>query len=255
MKVDIHNHILWNIDDGPKEISETIEMVKNAVAQGITHVIATPHYKKGILECEFSVILDMVNKVNQLLQNENIPLSISAGMEIQLYRELSEDLVKGNSLFTLNGNNKFVLVELPNSYIPTYTEQVFFEMQLNGFIPILAHPERNMEFIRDPNKLINLVQKGTLVQISARSLLPKHNRKIANFAHQMMKHRIAHLVSSDAHDTNNRPFLLNDVYTSITKKYGKSYTSYLTKNATHVFFGEEFSIHPPIPVKKFLNLF
>ncbi|MBM7661647.1 protein-tyrosine phosphatase [Bacillus mesophilus] len=254
MNIDIHNHLLWDLDDGPGTVDETIRMAMTAVKQGITHVIATPHYRKDRYEPEPEVVKEKVLHLNQLLQREEIPLLISAGNEIHLYPEIVDDLLTGENVLTLNDTKKYVLIELPNHHLPMYTEQIFFDMQLHGFIPILAHPERNTEFRRDPTKLATLVQKGALVQISARSLLFKGHHNMKKFTNLLIKHNLVHLVASDAHDTENRPFLLQNAFAYINKKHNHSYSTFYNNNARNVLNGIAFHIHPPLLFKKKLSL-
>ncbi|PAQ16070.1 hypothetical protein CD798_03255 [Bacillaceae bacterium SAOS 7] len=103
MIVDIHNHILPGVDDGAKEMAETLQMAQQAVGNGITHVIATPHHRNGKYICSPIAIMQMTAKVNAFLKSCEIRLKVLPGMEVHLYGDLAEDLNRhSQEIITLN---------------------------------------------------------------------------------------------------------------------------------------------------------
>ncbi|MGM8216557.1 tyrosine-protein phosphatase [Bacillaceae bacterium W0354] len=246
--VDIHNHLIWGIDDGPDTAEQSFHLAYQAVKQGITHVISTAHFKHGIIEPKLSIINERLNELKLLLSKHNIPLSIHSGMEIQLYSDLDKDLIKGDSILTLN-NTKYVLIEFPPHHIPHYSEQILFNLQLNGYVPIIAHAERNSQFQKDLNKLQSLVERGSLIQISANSLIQKRAKKTYRFTNKLIQKRLVHLVASDAHNNKTRPFLLEQAYSTIEKKYGDSLNHYFMKNAKNILLDNDIYIPQPVITK------
>lgn len=230
--VDIHSHILWGIDDGAKEPADTIEMARTGAESGITHVIATPHHANGTYMNPASVIHSRVKEANQLLKKNKIELTILPGMEIHLHGEIGQDLAAvERTLVPLGGDTNYILIELPYDHVPRYTERLFFEIQLKGFIPIIAHPERNVEIRDNPNLLYELVKKGALSQVTAASVAGLFGDTLQKLSFKLIKNDLVHFIASDAHNNNKRGFALREAYQYIDKKLDESYTDYFMDNA------------------------
>lgn len=259
MIVDIHNHILPGLDDGPADMNQSVNMALAAAECGITTVIATPHHQNSKYRCLPSEVIDTVDMLNDVLKKKNINLHILPGMEIHLHPDIGTDLAKQPpSSLTLANNNKYILVELPYSYLPMYTETLLYELQLDGFTPILAHPERNSVIRKKPNLLYQWINRGILVQITAGSITGSFGNKTRSFAAKLLKHHLVHFIASDAHNTTSRPFELLAAYDYIEKTYTASYTDYLKKNAVCVISGSDISIKTPEKIKrknKYFSLF
>jgi len=251
MLVDIHNHILFGLDDGAQTSQDSIQMAKQAAENGITHIIATPHHKNGKYNNPSSTVQSRVEEVNQLLNINNIPLTVVPGMEISLYADLINDIKsKTNDLLTLNRTGKYVLIELPDLYIPANTEMFFYELQIAGLVPIIAHAERNAEFYKDPNRLYTFIQKGALAQITAGSLIGTFGKKLETFSAKLLKYHLAHFIASDAHNVNRRGSNIQAAYTYLEKQFSASFADYFRDNAIKILKGEDFTVIQP---KKFVK--
>ncbi|MDE5053936.1 tyrosine protein phosphatase [Niallia taxi] len=216
--IDIHCHILPGIDDGPKTIEESILMAKEAVNQGINTIIATPHHRNNSYVNEKESILRIVREFNEILQNEQIPLEILPGQETRIFGEILEDYKK-EEILTLNNSN-YLFIEFPTSTVPRYAERLLYDIQLEGLIPIIVHPERNKEILENPIILYNLVKNGTLTQVTAASIAGFFGKSIKKFSLQLIEHNLTHFVASDAHNTHNRSFKLNEAYDTIEQEFG-----------------------------------
>ncbi|MEK5481726.1 tyrosine-protein phosphatase [Viridibacillus sp. FSL R5-0888] len=248
MLVDIHNHILPGLDDGPKSIEEALLLATDAVENGITHIIATPHHHDGKYMNSSSVVEEAVFNFNKELYERSIPLEILPGQETHIYNSLISDLNK--DLLTLANSGKYILIELPINHIPTYTFDILFQIQLKGYIPIIVHPERNMVFRKDKQKLYDIVNKGSLVQVTASSLIGVNGRAIKRYIKYLVKHNIVHFISSDSHHHIKRPFLLKAAYQYVREKFSEGLVSYYSENAKHVINGTSFQPKRPISFKK-----
>ncbi|MDI2586534.1 tyrosine-protein phosphatase [Psychrobacillus sp. NEAU-3TGS] len=178
MLVDIHNYIL-PVDERPGNDEGAIRLAKQAVENGITHIIAAPHSMNKACSDFEPWIKHLVTNLNKKLIELNIPLTVLEGMEVQLKEGLLDDVEK--QFLPLAGTNKYILIELPKNRIPAFTQKLFYEIQLKGYIPIIAHPEQNAEIVKNPAKLFELVNKGALVQVNAASMLGIHGRRIKRF--------------------------------------------------------------------------
>lgn len=253
--VDLHSHILPGIDDGPLQLSGFTDMVKEAVRGGITHLFATPHHLNGKYENTKVDILDRVEEMNNYLLQNNIPLTLHAGQELRIHRELFNSLAR-NLILTLDNKGSYLLLELPSGNIPKYTHDVIYELLIKGIQPIIVHPERNREFIESPNQLFELVQEGALTQITSGSILGHFGKKIKSFSEKIIEHQLAHFVASDAHNTNTRGFTLQEAYEAITREYGIDRTYYFKENAELLLLGQNPQIEKPIPIRrKILGIF
>lgn len=256
MIVDIHSHILPGLDDGAKSWQESIIMAKQAVDTGITHVIATPHHKNGTFVNDPINIRKRTVEINRVLNEQEIPLEVLPGMEYHLHRDVSSDLknIKQNMISLCEGN-KYLLIELPYTHIPHFTEWIICQLQVMGYIPIIAHPERNAEIKKKPNRLFDLINHGALAQVTAASIVGLFGEKSQRFTLKLLEHHLVHFIASDAHHTVSRSFDLVSAYRYGEKYFSKEYMAYMADNAIHVINGTLFSIIPPKKFEKRKKLF
>ncbi|MFZ3588957.1 tyrosine-protein phosphatase [Bacillus sp. DJP31] len=253
--IDIHCHILPGIDDGPKDIHESIIMAKAAVSDGITQVMGTPHFTRKY-ENTKEIIVEKVKQVNEALVVENIPLKILPGQEPRIYGEILEDYQNGKIL-TLNDSGKYLFIELPSNHVPRYTERLLYDFQMKEITPIIVHPERNQEMIENPDILYNLVEKGALTQVTASSVVGDLGKKIRTFSLQLLENNLTHFIASDAHNISTRSFRLGQAYEELDKEFGVQAVYMLKENAELLVLGETVFRDSPsrMKQKKFLGLF
>lgn len=255
--IDIHTHILPGIDDGATNEDSAIAMAQQAVNSGINTVIATPHHKNRMYDNEKSFIEKDVTRLNALFKTHNVPLDVKAGQEVRIFGEIVEDYKKGE-IQTLN-DSKYLLLEFPSDEVPHYTEQLIFDIQRAGMTPIIAHPERNRDLYRDPNKLYELVSQGALAQLTSGSLTGEFGKEIRKVSHDMLKHNLIHFIASDAHNTDTRSFTtLRDAYDIIKQTYGAIVQYNLEENAQYLIYNENINQNEPLRIQKknkFFGLF
>jgi protein-tyrosine phosphatase len=255
--IDIHSHILPGIDDGSQSMQDSIEMAKAAVAEGIHTIIATPHHKNGKFENQKSDILPLVSKLNDSFKAESIDLTVLPGQECRIYGEILEDYEKGHIL-TLNQSSQYLFIEFPSNSVPRYAEKMLYDIQVEGLTPVIVHPERNAELMERPDKLYKFVTNGAVTQLTASSLVGYFGKNIQKFSQQMIEANLTHFIASDAHNTHNRTFKMEEAMDYIEKKYGIDTVYYFTENAEMLI--ENKTIYKEIPEqikkkKKFLGIF
>ncbi|WP_445506450.1 tyrosine-protein phosphatase [Niallia sp. 03190] len=253
--IDIHCHILPGVDDGPETMAESVEMAKLAVREGVKTIVATPHHKNNRYENTKSKIIHHVNLLNTALQKEKIPLTILPGQEVRMYGEVLEDYQKGEIL-TLSHTN-YLFIEFPSSTVPRYAERLLYDIQTEGLIPIIVHPERNKELQENPDLLYKLVMNGALTQVTAASVAGYFGKTIKKFSEQLIKYNLTHFVASDAHNTHNRVFKLNEAYDLIEERFGVDYVYLFTENSEILLQNMNIikEIPEPIKRKKFFGIF
>ncbi|WP_312470559.1 CpsB/CapC family capsule biosynthesis tyrosine phosphatase [Neobacillus sp.] len=253
--IDLHCHILPGVDDGAEDLSASIRMAKEAVRQGIHTIVATPHHLNNQYENPKQTVIERVAELNQALVKEKIDLKILPGQETRIYGELVEGFESGEILAV--NESQYVLVEFSSSHVPRYTEKLFYDLQMQGLIPVIVHPERNQQIIEQPEILYQLVKKGALTQVTAASVFGGFGKKIKGFTLQLIEANLTHFIASDAHNTTNRTFMMSDAFGVIQEKYGNEMVYLFEENAALVIEGSRVYKEVPerIKKKKFFKIF
>lgn len=259
--IDIHNHLLIGVDDGPRLESEAIDLLKQAQSNGISDIIVTPHHRSGGFYNPQSKILEEIERLNQLICNNNIDIRIHPGQEIRVNGEIVSELKSKISL-SLN-HSKYVLIELPFSEVPHYVNQLLFDLQMNGFIPVIAHPERCKPIEKNPDILTGFIERGAIAQVTANSIAGVLGKEIQQKSLKMLKSNLVHIIGSDAHHSKNRPFMLKEAYEVVRKEIGPTCVNLLKFNAEAILNNKEVKIKSPkqnlgvtqVKRKKCLGLF
>ena len=200
-RVDIHTHLLPAVDDGPESLDETVEMAHIASADGTDVIHASPHQRDVMNNHSVEHLQNLIVEINGRLRSEagptqRVPLVI-LGMENHIEPELGEWFDRGIAL-PINGT-KYILSEPPFTSYPPYMDKVLFDLQVRRLVPVIAHPERNSVFQKNPGKLRKLVESGMLVQITAGSLLGEFGSRAQKAAEFFLEHDLAHVAASDMH--------------------------------------------------------
>jgi len=220
--IDIHCHILPGLDDGASDMRESIEMAKIAAADGIRKIVATPHIK-DIIHSE-EAVSGCVGQLNNQLRKEGIPVEIVKGAEV--YALLDTAVMAAHTV----NNSRYVLIEFPYSHMPVNTREILFRIVINGYQPIIAHPERNPSIIKKPNILFELVESGALVQITAGSLLGTFGPDARECARYLLKKDAVNFMATDAHSADYRRPVLSEGLKVAGKIIGKEKADRLVRS-------------------------
>ncbi|MFB9974865.1 tyrosine protein phosphatase [Allobacillus sp. SKP2-8] len=246
--IDLHSHILFGVDDGAQTIEDSVAMAQAAVTEGISVIYATPHHLTTRYENERDIVLPKVDELNAEFNRLGIDLVVKPGQELRIHGDLLGGLQDGTSIPL--GDTNYLLIEFPANHVPRYTERVLFDIQSEGYKPIIVHPERNSDLIQKPDKLLDLVQIGALTQVTAASVAGKFGKKIKQFSMQLIESNLTHFVASDAHNTTTRGLCVQEAYAEIEKEFGYGISEMLKENARMVDRNETVIGEPPIAVKK-----
>jgi len=220
--IDIHTHILPAIDDGPTTMTESLEMCRIAVNDGIKKMIATPHVQNGMYDLDANKVLEKIHLLNQLVKQEGLDLVIFPGAEVHLSdRLLDAEILKESSILTLNGGKKYILLEFPFQWVPSGTEHVIFKLRSMGFTPILPHLERNFKIQRDPYMVRHFAEMGAILQVTAQSITGDFDAAPMKCALWMLKNNLVHVIASDAHSPAGRPPILTKALKVVSDKLGE----------------------------------
>lgn len=194
---DIHAHILPAIDDGPRNSTESLEMVFEASRCGTDVLVATPHMRDVNEKRSVEYVTSSLNLLQHDIANYGVDIEIKIGMENHLNPDSPAMFKKGKSL-TINRTN-FALIELPFFGHPKYIDDVLLELQHDGLIPVLAHPERIELIQQDPTRLAYFIDKGMISQVTAGSLIGQFGQDVKSFTEQLIKNNLVHVIASDCH--------------------------------------------------------
>lgn len=210
--IDMHSHVLPGIDDGSYSIEESINMIKEAYEEGFSDIVSTSHYIEESYNANKKDREDLINLLIDRLKEENINVNIYNGAEAYVATNMPE-LIQEEKLPTIN-NSKYLLMELPMNSEILYLENIINDLQANGIIPIIAHPERYSYVQKNPKMLYELIEQGVLFQANYASIIGKYGRDAEKTIKKLLKMDIIHFLGSDAHRSRS-------IYTEmgvITKK-------------------------------------
>jgi protein-tyrosine phosphatase len=254
--IDIHCHILPAVDDGARSLEDSIAMGRAAAEQGIRTIVATPHHRNNQFYNKRDDIIRSVKELNRVFNEEEIPVKILPGQEVRIYGELMEG-IDTKEILPVNINTPYILIELPSSSVPKYTKELLYNLQIEGYTPIIVHPERNNEFLENPDKLYELVKSGVLTQITAGSIVGNFGKKIKEFSKQILQADLTHFIASDSHNLQRRGFMMRTATQQIIELYGEDAMLNFHENATRMVTGETVVGEVPKRIKrrKFLGIF
>jgi len=241
--VDLHCHVLPDVDDGAQSIEEALEMLRKAAAGGVDTVVATPHMIRGLYEIGFLEREQMTADLQKTADENGIKIRVKSGVECYLSPDILEDSSELKKL-TLGNNGKYILVELPMQAVPPYAEEVLFNLEIQGLTPVLAHPERNMRICRDPNILFDFVTKGCVAQLNVGSILGHFGKWIRKAARILLTHKLVHVIASDMHSADSPT--LDQAVSVVEDLLGTEYASRMfTEIPRRILAGEAFHKDPP----------
>lgn len=218
--LDIHCHLLPGLDDGPETFEESVAMARLAAADGITAIVATPHFVVERYCIDARQIVRLTEEMNSMLQEQGIPLTVYPGMELRADISLPELYHQGNIL-SLGETGKYVLVDFHPATMPLFLEQMVFQFMLKGVRVIIAHPERNREISAKPAFLFSMLRQGALVQLDAGSLTGEFGSEARKTAEQFLGLGWVSFIATDGHSAKGRKPVLSPALRAASKLIGE----------------------------------
>jgi len=231
--IDIHCHLLPNIDDGSGSWEESLQMVEIAVQDGITGAVATPHWIQGTTwQPRPDYVRSLVAEFNDKIAERGIDFRVYAGMEVGIIPDLPRLVASGEILALADGD--FVLIEIPFYSLPIGLDEVISGIGSIGKTAVLAHPERSRDFQRKPDSMIRLAGMGALVQVTAGSLAGSFGDSARKCALEFANLDVLHFVSSDSHSTKHRRPVVSKGLSVLEKHIGKEKVEEIVLNSYKV---------------------
>lgn len=239
--IDIHSHIIPAIDDGSHSFEETYQMLKEAEQAGFTDVIATSHYIENYYETDTQQRQKSVDEINNKLKENNINIKVHCGSEIYVSQNMV-DFIKNKKASSL-ANTKYVLFELPMNNNIMYLDDIIFEIQSAGFIPIIAHPERYSYVQDNPKMLVELINKGVLFQANFGSIIGKYGNTAKKTLKKLLQYNMIHFFGADAHRSNSIYTNIDTAITELRKIISEEKLIKLTlTNSEHLLKNEDIDV-------------
>jgi len=214
--VDLHCHILPGLDDGAATMEESTAMAESAIADGITHVVATPHSNS-----KYFFDFARVRRLRDELQTKaGERLKIATGCDFHLNPENLESLRKDARQYCINQRD-FLLVEFNEFSIPPSMDQALHVIQLAGVQPVITHPERNAILRSRPERLKKWIRQGCFAQVTGGALSGGFGAGSQQDALRWIAEGLIHFVASDAHNTRSRPLRLQAAYNVVVDRFGE----------------------------------
>ncbi len=219
---DLHCHLLPGIDDGPGTLAEGLAMARLAVGEGIQKAIVTPHLHVGRWDNDRVVIEAAVAAYRAALADAGIALQIGFAAEVRCDYDILPLIEEGRVPFlgSLDGE-RVLLLELPHSHVPLGSDKLVAWMRSRGIRPMLAHPERNKDVLRDLRRLEPFVDAGCLLQLTADAVAGGFGAEARQRAHEILARGWATVMASDAHDRKARPPRLREGVAAAAKIVGE----------------------------------
>lgn len=215
--VDIHNHVLPQVDDGADSIQTSLEMLRRGLEEGIETAVLTPHLKPEDGPEKEESHRQRFAQLQEAVAQAGLPVQIYLGAEVGFRFGLAE-AARWPSV-ALAGS-RYVLVDLPAGPMPSGLEQGFFELRTAGFKPILGHPERHRHLTRSERQIERLREQELLFQIDAGSLIGRFGERTQKAARMLVERGWAEFVASDGHNLDRRPFSLAPARAWVEKQLG-----------------------------------
>ena len=250
--IDIHNHILYGLDDGAQTLEESVEMCRISFNDGVRIIVATPHTLNSAYENNRPTILAKVKELNAIIEKgllyvpsrflrsrmgsatrrptgtgadlddptNHVNLKIVPGADVHFCEEVLS-LKYQDKITTVADGGKFLLVEFPFQGIPFQAETILFELMVRGITPIITHPERTLDIAHSPKRYSHMVERGCLGQITAASLTGGFGREARQAGEKLLRKNLVHFIASDAHSLDGRPPGLSSAVQAAAKIVGE----------------------------------
>jgi protein-tyrosine phosphatase len=251
--IDLHAHILPRLDDGAESLEESVEMCRISYRDGVRTIVATPHILPGVYKNNRSTILAKTHELNeairkfgvesspactkrfgegrefgvknpdprtQQLNNPTDAFKILPGADVHFSPNLLQ-LCENGAIVTVNDNGRYLMVEFDSMTLPYQGEEVLFQLISHGIIPVITHPERNLEIARAPKRYYQMIKMGCLGQVTAMSLTGEFGSEVQRVAERLLAHRLIHFIASDTHSVHARPPLLSPAVREAEKRVGR----------------------------------
>ena len=241
--IDIHSHIIFDVDDGPKTLEDSRRLLEESYRQGVRTIISTSHRRKGMFETPEEKIAANFKQVQEVAKQVADDLTVLYGAEIYYTSDILKKLEEGT--FPSLGGTKYILIEFSMNTPYKEIHSALGNVIRLGMTPVVAHIERYHCLENDEDKVSELINMGCYMQVNSSNIL---NPKLFGDRYKFMKKRVqfflerdlVHFVASDMHNLDDRPPYMQKAYQIVAKKYGAARAEELFKTNQEILLSNEF---------------
>lgn len=225
--IDLHSHILPGLDDGAQTMDEALKMASIAEEDGIEKIVATPHlFRNDFTPQDLGIIEEKRREFVKALEKDNVQIKILVGAEVHISHNLIDEIRKNRTYLVID-RSSYMFVEFPSEHVFSGVKNLFFELMSEGIRPIIAHPERNSVFRRNPAVLYELVQMGAFCQVNSGSITGIYSVKSQEAANHFLDLGLVHFIASDCHNSSSIPPKLSEAVEKAAEIIGEKNASAL----------------------------
>ncbi|MCO6183188.1 CpsB/CapC family capsule biosynthesis tyrosine phosphatase [Leuconostoc fallax] len=247
--IDVHCHLLPGIDDGSKSLDISLQLARDAVADGITAALMTPHHMNGHYTNHRDDVIKATQDFQLALNDAQIPLTVFPSQEVRITGKLLEALDQ-HDILTTDETGHYILIEFPSNDVPTFSKDVLYEVQQRGITPIIVHPERNTRLMAKPDILYDFIDRGAYAQVTASSYVGTFGKAVQKFSDDIVRSGLAHLFASDAHHLPGRTYEMSAAFERLAQQMGDDYVAIYQENARALVNGDALTPFEAVPIKK-----
>lgn len=198
LQVDMHSHLIPGIDDGSKTMEESLELIRRLAGYGLRKIITTPHIMYEYYRNSPEIIEMGLEDLRRAVLKEGIEMEIEAAAEYYMDEIFLEKITAGDKILTFGDN--YVLVETGFINKPQMLFDIIFQLEMAGYKPILAHPERYQYLISDKKLFEELVDRNIILQVNLLSLTGFYSKQVKDFADMMLERGVIRFLGTDCHN-------------------------------------------------------
>lgn len=206
VKVEFHSHLIFGVDDGCEIEEQSVELLKGFAAAGMRKVITTPHVMSDFYKNSKENVYPIRDQLRKRLAEEGITMELEAAAEYMIDDGFEKKIASGD-LLTFGPQGKHILIEMPFMAEPRNLSACLFELQIAGYQPVLAHPERYLYYGNEKEKYHDLKDRGVLLQVNLLSLIGYYSKPVQESAAYLVENNLVDLVGSDTHHIRHQMLL------------------------------------------------
>jgi len=214
--IDIHQHLIYGVDDGAPDLATSLEMAEQAAAEGVSRIVCTPH-SSDQYPWQQTLVEERFAELSHALKDK---IALTMGCEMHMTADNVLDAIAHPLRYSFD-NKGYLLVEFPNMAIPPQMEEAIFQLQAVGYTIIIAHPERYPVILKNPEILTGWLRRGCLTQVTSSSLYGRFGRMAEAFSNELLTRNCIHFLATDAHHTKWRPAHLRKGYEYVSQRSGE----------------------------------
>lgn len=228
--VDVHHHLAYGMDDGPKSSSQMAKMLRRAAKQGIGTIIATPHVTPGVHRFHVNQYRKALQEAREICAEEGLQIEILEGCEV-LYTDQTPRLLREGKVPTLAGTD-YVLVEFSPDVRYDRLREALEKLMCEGYRPLIAHVERYACLVHRPSRAERMKKEtGVLFQMNCDTIVDDQGWWVRRFVRRMLENELIDALGTDAHNVSSRAAHMKQAYRAIQREYGLRYARRLTNGS------------------------